>query len=781
MDQIKSMSLEDQIALCSGADNWHTKAIPNAGIPILCMSDGPHGLRKMPDSANEMNINGSLPATCFPTAVLSACSWDPNLLEEVGRAIGEEAASHGVGLLLGPGANIKRNPLCGRNFEYFSEDPMLTGKLAAAMIRGVESTGVGACLKHFACNSQEYKRFNSDSVLDERTLREIYLSGFETAVKEGKPSAVMCAYNKVNGEHCSDSKKLLTDILREEWGFDGMVVTDWGAMNDRIRAFEAGCDLNMPGGSSYQEREAAAAVRNGTLDPACVTSSAARVARLALRAQAVQKERKAFDAAAHHALAKRLAAESAVLMKNKDRILPLSEDLDLLFVGPMASQLRYQGGGSSHINPLRLRQLSEICPDIPVLPGCLPDGSGDKKLLQAAEKAAKKAGAVVVFAGLPDSIESEGFDRDNMELPSAYNELIERIAAVNPRTVVVLCCGSPVELPWAEQVKGILYLGLSGEAGAEAAVDLLFGKENPCGKLAESWPLRYRDCVSSDYFAGQHKDAHYREGVYVGYRWYQKAGIPLRYAFGHGLSYTSFAYSDLEIHGDTVSCRVKNSGKRDGAETVQLYISPPEGSGYRPILELKRFEKVFLKHGETKTVRFKLDDRCFAVWQDGWLVPTGDYGVHIGGASDQLFLHGCVHHDGVSWDGTAYPDWYCNPSGSPSHIAFEHLLGRPAAERRARKGIYTMENTLDEMREDSLPARLISKALEKGLSKLSGAEPGSPEYRMTLSSTLDAPLRTLKIFMAKDSAALDALLELSNGHAIRALRKLLDQPQNKKG
>ena len=773
MDQIKHMSLEDQIALCSGADSWHTKAVPDAGVPILCMSDGPHGLRKMPEGVNEANINNSLPATCFPTAVLSACSWDPKLLEEIGRALGEEAASYGVGLLLGPGANIKRNPLCGRNFEYFSEDPVLTGKLAAALIRGVERTGVGACLKHFACNSQEYKRFNSDSVLDERTLREIYLSGFETAVKEGSPSAVMCAYNKVNGEHCSDSKKLLTDILREEWGFDGMVVTDWGAMNDRIRGFEAGCDLNMPGGSAYQEREAAASVRDGKLDPAFVERSAERVAKLALRAQAVQKQRTPFDAEAHHALAKRAALESAVLLQNKDQLLPLGEEYDVLFVGPMARQLRYQGGGSSHINPLKLRQVAELCPDDPIQPGCLPDGSGDKKLLQAAEKAAKKAGTVVVFAGLPDSIESEGFDRDDMQLPAGYNELIEHIAAVNPRTVVVLCCGSPVELPWADRVKSILYLGLSGEAGAEAAIDLLFGRANPCGKLAESWPLRYEDCVSAAYYAGQHKDAHYREGIYVGYRWYQKAGIQLRYAFGHGLSYTSFSSSDLEIHGNTVSCCVKNTGKRDGAETVQLYVSPPADSGYRVALELKRFEKVFLKRGETKTVSFTLDDRCFAVWQNGWIVPAGEYGIHIGFASDRLLLHGSVHRDGVSWDGMAYPDWYCRPAGAPSHIAFEHLLGRPAAEQRARKGSYTMENTLDEMREDSLPAKLISKVMEKSISKISGAEPGSPEYRMTLSSTLDAPLRTLKIFMAKDSDVLDAVLELSNGHAIRALRRLL--------
>ena len=773
MDSIRNMSLEDQIALCSGADSWHTKAIPDAGVPILCMSDGPHGLRKIREGAGMTDINDSVPATCFPAAVLSACSWDPQLLEEIGRSIGEEAAANGVGLLLGPGANIKRNPLCGRNFEYFSEDPVLTGKLAAAMIRGVESTGVGACLKHFACNSQEYKRFNSDSVLDDRTLREIYLSGFETAVKEGKPSAVMCAYNKVNGEHCSDSKTLLTDILREEWGFDGMVVTDWGAMNDRVRAFEAGCDLNMPGRSAYQEREAAAAVREGKLDRDSVIRSAERVARLALRAQRVQKERSPFDPASHHALAKRAAAESAVLLKNKDHILPIAKDLDVLFIGPMAAQLRYQGGGSSHINPISLRQVTELRPDIPWVQGCQFDGGSDKKLLQEAEKAAKKAGIAVLFLGLPDRYESEGFDRETMAMPEGYTELIERVSAINPHTVVVLCCGSPVETPWADKVKGILYMGLPGEAGAEAIVDLLFGDACPGGKLAESWPLRYEDCVSSGYYSGQHKDAHYREGIYVGYRYYQKAGLPVRYPFGYGLSYTNFSYSNLEIKGDTVSCRVKNIGKQDGTEVVQLYISPPEGMAYRAPMELKGFKKVRLKRGEAKTVCFELDERCFSVWQNGWIVPAGEYGVHVGGSSAELPLHGSIRRDGVSWDGTDCPDWYLNPVGVPSHIAYEHLLGRPVAEQRAQKGSFTMENTLNEMQEDSLAARLVTLAIDAYLAKANGGDRSSPEYRMALSTSADAPLRSLKIFLGKDCAAMDALLELSNGHFLRALRKLL--------
>lgn len=771
MDEIRGMSLEDKIALCSGADAWHTKAIPATGVPILCMSDGPHGLRKMTESSDLTDINNSVPATCFPPAVLSACSWDPALLEELGRAIGEEAAAQGVGLLLGPGANIKRNPLCGRNFEYFSEDPYLTGKLAAAFIRGVESTGVGACLKHFACNSQEYKRFNSDSVVDERALREIYLSGFETAVKEGKPSAVMCAYNKLNGEHCSDNQRLLTDILRGEWGFDGMVVTDWGAMNDRVRAFEAGCDLSMPGGSAYQEREALAAVRDGRLEEACVDRSAARVARLALRAQPVQKERPPFDAAAHHRLARRAAAESAVLLKNEKHLLPIAKDTDVLFLGPMAEHLRIQGGGSSHINPLQFSSLRDICPDIPILPGCNADGSRDAKLLKEAESAAKKAGIPVIFAGLPDSFESEGFDRASMAMPAGYTELIESVAAVNPHTVVVLIGGSPMELPWADKVKAILYLALPGEAGAEAAADLLFGDACPCGKLAESWPFHYEDCVSASYYAGEKRDAHYRESIYVGYRYYQKAGVPVRYPFGYGLSYTEYAYSGLKLEGNTVSCRVKNVGRYDGSETVQLYISPPGGESFRAPMELKGFRKLFLKRGESKTVSFPLDERCFALWQGGWLTPEGDYVVHIGSSSDVSALSAVIRREGSLWNGKDCPDWYLRPVGVPGHIGFERLIGRPVPETFPHKGSYTMDSTLAEMKEDSLIARLIYTILCRAIAARTGGK-DSPDYRMTLSTAADAPLRTLKQFLGRDSAALDAMLDVVNGKGGKAFARL---------
>ena len=778
MDPVKSLRLEEKLSLCDGADAWHTKSFPEAGIPSLTMNDGPHGLRKSLDSSEVADINRSVPATCFPTAVLSACSWDPSLLEEIGRAIGEEAAAEGVGLLLGPGVNVKRNPLCGRNFEYFSEDPYLAGKLAAGFIRGVQSAGVGACLKHFACNSQEYKRFNSDSVLDERTLREIYLRAFEIAVKEGKPDAVMCAYNKINGEHCSDSKKLLTDILRGEWGFDGMVVTDWGAMNDRVLALKAGCDLNMPGGSAYQEEEVLRALKTGELEPEALDRSASRIASLALKARKALEERPPCDRAAHHRLAERAAIESAVLLKNRGGILPLDPKLDVLLLGPMARELRYQGAGSSHINPCQLHQITELRPDLPYLPGCAADGGKDAGLLKEAVAAAKKAGVPVIFAGLPDAFECEGFDRDSMKMPEGYLELIDRVSAVNPHTVVVLMCGSPVEMPWAGKVRAILYMGLPGEAGAEAIVDLLFGKASPGGRLAETWPLREKDCVSAPYYSGR-KDAHYREGVYVGYRYYTKAGIEARYPFGFGLSYSSFTYSDLRVEGDAVSCRVKNTGRVDASETVQLYVSPPGDDVYRPELELRGFKKLFLRRGESAVVSFLLDDRCFALWQDGWIVPAGEYRIRIGGCSADLPLCASVLREGVEWKPEGLTDWYTHPAGTPTHIDFERLLGRPVCERPLKKGSYTMDDTIDEMSGDSLVARMTARVMQKKLASAFRGKTDSPEYRMALSSVLDAPLRSLKIFLGRPSRLLDSLLDGVNGRPTALLRELLRERARK--
>lgn len=756
MRETDKMTTEEQIAYCSGADFWHTKAMPRYDIPAMMMCDGPHGLRKQENTADMLGINNSVPATCFPTAVSTACSWDEALLAEVGEAIAREAAANGVGMILGPGANIKRNPLCGRNFEYFSEDPLLAGKLAAAYIRGAESTGVSTSLKHFAFNNQEYKRFSSDSVLDERTMRELYLAAFETAVKEGKPGSVMCSYNKLNGVHASDSKWLLTDVLRREWGFDGMVVTDWGAMCDRAAGFRAGCDLNMPGGSAYMEKECAAAVRAGTLDREDIARSAGRVLRVAQKGVKAVADAKPVDMQAHYDLARRAAAESAVLLKNEDHLLPLSGTEGVVFFGDMAKNLRYQGAGSSHINPWKLTQVSDACPDV---------------MIADSAEAARGAKTAVVFAGLTDEYESEGFDREDMRMPDEHVKLIRDVAAVCPDTIVVLMCGSAVETPWADEVKAILYMGLPGEAGGDAIADLLFGRAVPCGKLAETWPLRYEDCPGASYYAHGKKDAHYREGLYAGYRYYVTACVKTRWPFGYGLSYTGFAYSGLQLEGDTVSCMVTNTGNTAGKETAQLYIAPPECGCYRPARELKGFAKVALAPGESRRVTFKLNDRSFAVWQGGWVIPAGTYTVMIGPNSEDLPLTGEIVKNGVQIADDGLPAWYHAPEGAPSHADFEKLVGHPVMEKPLKKGAFTMENTVMEMRAYSLVMKIMYRVLrafvKKGFPK--GTDERDASFRMMMSSAADCSLSGMKINGAMNNHVLEGMLEMANGHPLRGL------------
>ncbi len=760
MRETDKMTTEEQIAYCSGADFWHTKAMPRYDIPAMMMCDGPHGLRKQENTADMLGINNSVPATCFPTAVSTACSWDEGLLAEVGEAIAREAAANGVGMILGPGANIKRNPLCGRNFEYFSEDPLLAGKLAAAYIHGAESTGVSTSLKHFAFNNQEYKRFSSDSVLDERTMRELYLAAFETAVKEGKPGSVMCSYNKLNGVHASDSRWLLTDVLRREWGFDGMVVTDWGAMCDRAAGFRAGCDLNMPGGSAYMEKECAAGVRAGTLDREDIARSAGRVLSVAQKGVKAVADAKPVDMQAHYDLARRAAAESAVLLKNEDHLLPLSGTEGVVFFGNMAKNLRYQGAGSSHINPWKLTQVSDACPGV---------------MIADSAEAARGARTAVVFAGLTDEYESEGFDREDMRMPEEHVKLIREVAAVCPDTIVVLMCGSAVETPWADEVKAILYMGLPGEAGGDAIADLLFGRAVPCGKLAETWPLRYEDCPGASYYARGKKDAHYREGLYAGYRYYVTAGVKTRWPFGYGLSYTGFAYSGLQLEGDTVSCVVTNTGNTAGKETVQLYIAPPECGCYRPARELKGFAKVALAPGESRRVTFTLNDRSFAVWQGGWVIPAGTYTVMIGPNSEDLPLTGEIVKNGVQIADDGLPAWYHAPEGAPSHADFEKLVGHPVMEKPLKKGAFTMENTVMEMRAYSLVMKIMYRVLrafvKKGFPK--GTDERDASFRMMMSSAADCSLSGMKISGAMTNHVLEGMLEMANGHPLRGLLTML--------
>ena len=744
------MTLEDKIALCEGKNFWETKEFPHYGIPSVFMCDGPHGLRKQENQEDHMGVNVSRPATCFPAAVSTACSWDIELMGKIGSAIAEEALDQGVGILLGPGVNIKRNPLCGRNFEYFSEDPYLAGKMAASYIKNVQKYGIGACLKHYACNNQEYKRYISDSVLDARSLHEIYLTPFEIAVREGKPKAVMCAYNKINGVYCSDNEELLTRILRDEWGFDGVVVTDWGAMHDRMAGFKAGCDLMMPGGSNYMLQEVLDAVSKGILDESFIDRSVQRIIKMVSEINPALSKKIYCDYNAHHQLARIAAEQSAVLLKNEDNILPLKKEQKIAIVGDMAKCMRYQGLGSSHINATRIIQPADIM--------------GNSVSIEDADVA-------VVFTGMPPEYESEGFDRENMEIPREQVKLIEYTVAKNPNTVVVLFCGAPVEMPWADSVKGILYMGLPGQAGAEAVKNLLYGVANPSGKLAETWPIKYSDCPSSAYYP--QRDGQYREGIYVGYRYYDKANVPVRWKFGFGLSYTEFTYSKHPLDNDTVRITVTNTGNRPGAEVVQLYIAPPQDGIYRPVKELKRFAKVYLQPKESVEVSFDLDRRCFAIWDNGWKVPTGRYTILVGGNPDKLIVVGTVVKSGEKVKVPEWQpgSWYEKPVGSPAMEQWELMIGRKYVPYILQKGKFTMNDTVMDMKEFSLVMRVMYWGVKKTVSK--HAKLGTPEFRMLMEASAGSPLRNLQISGGIKPNLFEGLLAMANGKFFQGLRILL--------
>ena len=767
---ISQMTLEEKIAFCTGNDMWRTKAYPQYGIPHLFMCDGPLGLRRQEGGGDIFGINCSAPATCFPAAVTTANSWDTELLQAVGEAIGEEARTQNAGIVLAPTCNLKRNPLCGRNFEYFSEDPYLTGKLAAAFIRGVESQGIGTSLKHFAANSQELSRLVSDSMMDERTMRELYLAGFEEAVKEGRPATVMCAYNKLNGVYCSDHKELLTDILRREWGFTGTVVSDWGAMNDRVAAFRAGCDLNMPGGSDYMEKDVARAVMEGNLSQEDIDNSVRRILQLVFRAQETLAVPYECDYEAHHALARRAAEQGAVLLKNEGELLPLAEGADLAVIGHMARNMRYQGAGSSHVNARKADRPLDFFPDARYAPGCDEDGGTTGALLEDAVRAAKETAVAVVFAGLPDRYESEGYDRRDMKMPEGHVRLIEAVAQANPNTVVVLMCGSAVECPWADKVRAVLYMGLGGEGCGEAAADLLYGRANPCGRLAESWPFRYEDVPSSPVY-GKMADALYTEGIYAGYRYYDKAKLAVRWPFGHGLSYTAFTYSDLWVDGRSVTLTVTNTGERAGAEVVQLYIAPPQGGIHRPLRELKAFTKVFLQPREGRTVTFTLDERSFALWQEGWKVPGGTYTVQVGDLSAPLEVAG----EALAIPARQAGSWYERCQGKPSQADWEAMTGVSYLPPTVKKGQFTMNNSVLEMKDHSPVMKLMYLAIRLVIRCRSGGKTGreSAEYQMLLISSLASPLRNLQICGGIRGGIMPGLVEMANGHFFRGLRKMI--------
>ena len=687
---LKKLTLEEKCALLSGAETFKTRGMPEHGIPQIWLSDGPHGLRKQAGESDHLGLNPSVPATCFPTASAVANSWDAALGEEIGAALGEEAAAQEVSVVLGQGLNMKRNPLCGRSFEYFSEDPYLAGKLAAGYIRGIQSKGVAACPKHFAVNSQETRRMASDSIVDERTLREIYLTGFEIAVKEGHPRSIMSSYNLVNGTYANENKHLLMEILRGEWGFDGAVITDWGGSNDHALGVKNGSTLEMPAPGGDSVRELLAAVESGKISESDIDARLSELLPLVFDTKAaLDAAPREFDAAAHHALARRAAAESLVLLKNEGSLLPLAAGSKVAVIGDFAKNPRYQGAGSSMVNSTQVDVLLDKLIDselnvIGYQQGFDRHGKPDAALQKSACELATQADTVILCMGLDEIAESEGLDRSNLRLAQNQVDLLQAVAAVNPKIVVVLYSGSVVETPWLDNCQALLYAALGGQAGAGAVADALTGKVNPCGKLAETWPLTYADIPSAADFATRRKTVEYREGLYIGYRYFTTAEKAVRFPFGYGMSYTTFAYSDMAADEQGVSLTVTNTGSVAGTEIVQLYVAKKNSELFRPAKELKGFARVTLAPGEKQRITIMLDDKAFRFWNvkaNRWEIEGGEYELLVGASVEDIRLCEKISVHGTA---TVHPyedrDLDCYYKGNVLHVSdadFEKLLGHP--------------------------------------------------------------------------------------------------------
>ena len=747
---IATLSLLEKCALLSGSTVFETHALPGRGIPAIWLSDGPNGLRKQAGPADHLGLNPSEPATCFPTAATVANSWDPALGEEIGKALGEETASYSVNVILGPGLNTKRSPLCGRDFEYFSEDPYLSGKLAAGYVRGIQSVGVSACPKHFAANNQELRRMASNSVLDERTLRELYLTGFEIAVKEGRPKCIMTSYNRVNGTYANENHHLLQDILHGEWGYDGAVVTDWGGSNDHVEGVREGSTLEMPCPGFGSAKRLVQAVEEGRLPESAVDARVDELLELVFTTDAAVKAApKRFDRDAHHALARRAAAESVVLLKNEDDLLPLKPGQRVALIGDFAQTPRYQGAGSSSVNATRVDNLKDAAEadDITLAGFCAGyerSGTPNPAFVEEAAALARKADVVVLCMGLDESSESEGLDRSHICIPENQKQLLEAVAQANENLVVVLSAGSVVETGWVSRCKAVLHAYLGGQAGAGAIMDVLTGRVNPSGKLAETLPLTYEDTPAARYFPGKQQNVEYREGLYIGYRYYETAHVPVRYPFGYGLSYTTFAYSDLKADADKVTFTITNTGSRAGAEIAQLYVAKVDAAVFRPEKEMKGFAKVFLQAGECKTVTIPLDDKAFRYWNvktDRWETEGGSYQLLVGASVQDIRLRA-----EVSVQGTGAPDPYagkavqCYRTADIKNVpdaAFEALLGHAIPEDKPH---IDQTMTLGELNHSRSPLCWLAWAVLHTLLKRSSRE-GTPDLNLLFQYNM--PVRAL--------------------------------------
>lgn len=779
---ISQMTLEEKAALLTGEDSWHIRNCPRLGMERTMVSDGPHGLRKEREDANGGLFKDSIDAVCFPSAVGMASSFHPDALAKLGETLGEECQAEDVSILLGPGVNMKRSPLCGRNFEYFSEDPYLTGRLAASYVRGVQSKGVGTSVKHFAANNQEYRRMSISAVVDERALREIYLAAFEMVVKEAKPWTLMCSYNRINGVYSSENEWLLNRVLRKEWGFEGFVMTDWGASNYRVLGVGSGCDLEMPSSGERNTQRIIRAVRSGKLHESRLDLCVRRILEASQR-YLDGKRSAIFDREQDHEIARELAREAMVLLKNENNVLPLKEGAKVAFLGEFAKQPRYQGGGSSHIHAHRVTSAWEAAQgkaQLTFAPGYLLDNEEvDTALLRQAAQTAKDADVAVVFIGLTDRMESEGYDRKHLNLPNSHNELVKAVAKVQKNTVVVLHNGSPVLMPWLGDVQGVLEAYLGGEAAGEAVADLLFGEANPSGKLPETFPLSLEDTPCAAYFPGNQLTVEYRESIYIGYRYYDKADKDVLFPFGFGLSYTQFAYSGLKLsrkkvgegNALTASFRVKNTGAVAGAEAAQLYVAAPVEHGFRAPQELKGFQKVFLEPGEEQELTLTLDDRAFSyynVQKSAWEPASGTYEIRIGASSRDIRLK-----QGVEVMGASFPDYEeqypSYASGAVQAVPdgeFEALLGQSLPKAQIEPGErFTINNCLEDAKDTKWGKRFMGM-----LAKLAGER-----YGDFLEAVYTAPIRTIvtsfHVLTEQEAFAIVALL--NEEHVLSSLAVLM--------